>query len=757
MKWTSESRGFGAVRVLKRRFGGLCVAGFLLFTSSLALAEVPLEVYFSGRLGVESGAPVNASVIMTIALYDSESASSGETPLFERVLRGVDIVNGRFNVSVEIPIDILQVGDVYVGISLGQEPEMTPRFKLGSVPYAVLAQHAEEAASLDGLGFNDFFDHFASYEHTHGAELARNTCSAGQVLSWTGSQWICETSVYEETDPVFVAHPAHGITSARISNWDAAFSWGDHAGLYHPQSWTPAWSDVREAPSTLAGYGITDAMSTAHPANAVSIDAIDSWSEAYGWGNHEGLYLPLDWVPTWEEIADYPAGIDADGIIDGAIALAKLSADECEGVDLGVIRWDAASEQWVCSDASLADESDPVFVASPAHGIESSDIDNWNAAFGWGDHSTAGYLSEESDPVFDAHVASDITGDQVTNWDAAHGWGDHSTAGYGTGSVTEIAAGDGMDFAAIETTGAVTLGLPGTLDITTANALSGSSHTHLIDTVLPSSPTGGIMHASGSKQAGGFYGGEIAPSELTRLNYDGNLHATGLFATNMDAQFVDAQFVESQFVVAQSVLSDWGFELNSASAAFTAYWDNSLAENSPIRFELFDSTAGVVSTQVTIRGGVEAGSDGFGYLGLGSVTAPESRLELPVADQAMARDWYSFGPLGGADLSSITDPLDVIEQLEGSLVSYSGGEAPASLTLNPGDVKAILNSSFAGSPGDGVVSSDSQNSDSGIAYGRLVPLLIEGIKAQQTQIEALETALSELEGRVQALEDSLSE
>ena len=37
-------------------------------------------------------------------------------------------------------------------------------------------------------------------------------------------------------------------------------------------------------------------------------------------------------------------------------------------------------------------ETDPIFSASPASGITSGNITNWNEAYGWGDHSTSGYL-----------------------------------------------------------------------------------------------------------------------------------------------------------------------------------------------------------------------------------------------------------------------------------------------------------------------------------------------------------------------------
>jgi len=71
-------------------------------------------------------------------------------------------------------------------------------------------------------------------------------------------------------------------------------------------------------------------------------------------------------------------------------------------------------------------ETDPVFVASASAGITLADLANWNAAFGWGDHSAAGYLSTEHDPVWTAASNSyfqkteadglfvDVAGDTMT-------------------------------------------------------------------------------------------------------------------------------------------------------------------------------------------------------------------------------------------------------------------------------------------------------------------------------------------------------
>ncbi len=71
-----------------------------------------------------------------------------------------------------------------------------------------------------------------------------------------------------------------------------------------------------------------------------------------------------------------------------------------------------------------------MYSTSTAAGIDSDDITNWNAAHGWGNHATAGYVETEADPQFAASVAAGIETNDLINWDAAVSWGNHATAGY---------------------------------------------------------------------------------------------------------------------------------------------------------------------------------------------------------------------------------------------------------------------------------------------------------------------------------------
>ena len=52
------------------------------------------------------------------------------------------------------------------------------------------------------------------------------------------------------------------------TNWDSAYSWGNHAGLYAAASHSHTFASITSKPTTLAGYGITDAATSAQGAKA---------------------------------------------------------------------------------------------------------------------------------------------------------------------------------------------------------------------------------------------------------------------------------------------------------------------------------------------------------------------------------------------------------------------------------------------------------------------------------------------------------
>jgi len=92
--------------------------------------------------------------------------------------------------------------------------------------------------------------------------------------------------------------------------------------------------------------------------------------------------------------------------------------------------------------------------------ITDTKVGQWDTAYGWGDHSTVGYLTSytETDPIYTASSWYTTT-NNASSWDTAYSWGDHSTQGYLTSisansiGVTEINVSDGTEGQVLTTDG----------------------------------------------------------------------------------------------------------------------------------------------------------------------------------------------------------------------------------------------------------------------------------------------------------------
>ena len=293
------------------------------------------------------------------------------------------------------------------------------------------------------------------------------------------------TGTIDEVDPIFGSSPAAGIENDDISSWNAAYGWGDHSGEgYLIEEVDPvfaAWDkstgiQITESQITdLQGYLLneSDPDFNTSVASGIASEDVASWNEAYGWGDHsEENYLTTEVDPlfsAWDksigiqitesqitDLQDYLL-TESDPDFNASVASGIASEDvtswneaygwgdhSAEGyltfeVDPVFLSWDKStgieiteSQITDLQDYLLA-ESDPDFNASAASGITSENVANWNTAYGWGDHSTQGYLtsvSAESDPLFSSSPASGIENDDISSWNEAYSWGDHSAEGY---------------------------------------------------------------------------------------------------------------------------------------------------------------------------------------------------------------------------------------------------------------------------------------------------------------------------------------
>ncbi len=210
----------------------------------------------------------------------------------------------------------------------------------------------------------------------------------------------------------------------------------------------------------------TDPVFSASPANNILTQNITNWNLAYGWGDHSA--------------AGYLTSI---GGIGGHtdVTLATLQDAQLLRYSVANARW----ENWTPNYLTSYTETDPVFTASPAGGITGTNIANWNTAYGWGDHSTQGYLTSLGD-------AAGVTAAKIANWDTAYGWGDHSTQGY----LTSVALNDVSDVTITSPSNGEVLTYNGSGWVNSAPTGGGGANVTISDTAPGSANAGDLWWES---------------------------------------------------------------------------------------------------------------------------------------------------------------------------------------------------------------------------------------------------------------------
>ena len=131
------------------------LASFGLFIASSSAQAVPELMPYQGFLNDGSGQAISGSVSITFNLYEEQLAPSA---VWTETVDNVSVSQGAFSVNLgEVTAglkDYIYTGRAqYIGISINAGPELSPRTKLGTLPYAFLAYNAKK---LDGYAVEDF-------------------------------------------------------------------------------------------------------------------------------------------------------------------------------------------------------------------------------------------------------------------------------------------------------------------------------------------------------------------------------------------------------------------------------------------------------------------------------------------------------------------------------------------------------------------------------------------------------------------------
>lgn len=128
-------------KAIWRKFSASISAGLILGGAAVAAAEVPATLTHQGRLFDAAGAPVNGNLTITFNIYKAEGDAAAaftetldvalEDGYFSATLGEVNSLKGLFDGQVK-----------YLGVAIGNDPEMKPRAAVQSVPYAMIAGDA---------------------------------------------------------------------------------------------------------------------------------------------------------------------------------------------------------------------------------------------------------------------------------------------------------------------------------------------------------------------------------------------------------------------------------------------------------------------------------------------------------------------------------------------------------------------------------------------------------------------------------------
>lgn len=117
-----------------------------------------------------------------------------------------------------------------------------------------------------------------------------------QIWASTGSDIFFRQRVYNYGS--YTAYQQFWTTkhfsASNVSNWNTAYGWGNHAGLYRPISYVPAWADITGIPSTFVPAAHTLDSHSNVTVTSVSTNQLIRWSGS-SWVN---------WTPNFLVAAD---------------------------------------------------------------------------------------------------------------------------------------------------------------------------------------------------------------------------------------------------------------------------------------------------------------------------------------------------------------------------------------------------------------------------------------------------------------------
>jgi hypothetical protein len=149
-------------------------------------------ISYQGRLTDVSGDPVSdGSYQLTFSIY---GLPSGGSALWTSGAQTVGVENGLFSYNLgsssALPDSIFaKYTQVYLGIKVADDPEITPRTQLVSVGYAFQSLHGDSAGYATSVADNAITSAKIADGTIQMTDIGQNGAATSQVIKWNGTAW----------------------------------------------------------------------------------------------------------------------------------------------------------------------------------------------------------------------------------------------------------------------------------------------------------------------------------------------------------------------------------------------------------------------------------------------------------------------------------------------------------------------------------------------------------------------------------------
>lgn len=175
------------------------VSWFAIF-STVVDADIPQLINYQGFLTDSDGNPLEGTFSITFKIWN---AASGGTELWTETQSSVNVINGVYNVQIgsdtlspPFPEDLFD-GDIYLGVTVESDSEMTPRKQITSVAFAM------KAALTEGVVDQGVTTMMIGDDAVTGAKIAADEVTSSHIVTGAVGSSEIEDNSLSSSDVAF--------------------------------------------------------------------------------------------------------------------------------------------------------------------------------------------------------------------------------------------------------------------------------------------------------------------------------------------------------------------------------------------------------------------------------------------------------------------------------------------------------------------------------------------------------------------------